>query len=199
MKQAFYLLALSLIVLTSVPSVQAAELELGRPEDVGMSSEKLARITPMLQEFVDQKKVPGAIAIVARHGKIIYFDNVGRRDIDADKPMERDSILRFYSMTKPITSVAVMMLVEEGRLDLDAPVSTYIPSWQDLKVFGDGSNESPKRQMVVRDLLRHTSGLSYGFFGDSPVDEQYKSAMILSPTDDLKETIVGTLREIRGD
>ena len=141
-----------------------------RPETAGMSSEKLALVKPKLQSLVDQQKVPGAIVIVARQGKVVLFEAVGWSDIDNEKPMQKDSILRFYSMTKPITSTAIMMLVEQQKLRLDDPVSKYEPRLANLKVFVAKNGEEVKvedanREMTIRDLLRHTSGLTYGFFG----------------------------------
>lgn len=159
-----------------------------------MSSEKLARVAPALQSFVDAQKIPGAIVIVARRGKVVLHESVGWRDIEAKKPMERDSIVRFFSMTKPITSVATMMLVEEGKLGLDDPVSRHVPEFTQLKVFVKPTDvgpavEDPRREMTIRDLLRHTSGLTYGFFGNSPIDKQYLGARLLARTDTLQQTV----------
>lgn len=170
----------------------AAELEIVPAEAVGMSSEKLAQVIPKLQEFVDQEKVAGAIVIVARHGKIALFDSVGMKDLEHRQPMQKDTILRFYSMTKPITSVAIMMLVEDGQIGLDDPVSMHLPSLKGLKVFDgmDGDQMKlvePTREMTIRDLLRHTSGLTYGFFGNTPVDQAYRTAGVLSEADALED------------
>jgi CubicO group peptidase (beta-lactamase class C family) len=107
--------------------VSVAELPTCKPEEVGMSSEKLALVKPALQRFVDDGKVAGAIAIAARRGKVVLFEAVGLKDTDTKEPMQRDSILRFYSMTKPITSVAIMMLVEEGKIGLDDPIAKHVP------------------------------------------------------------------------
>ena len=147
-----------------------AEMEFASPQDVGMSAEKLAKVVPALQALVDDQKVAGAIVIVARHGKLVLHDSVGWRDIEAKEPMETDSILRFYSMTKAITSVSVMMLVEEGKISLDDAVETYVPELGDLQVFSGEDGDHWKlvnshREMTIRDLLRHTSGFTYGFFG----------------------------------
>ena len=150
---------------TAGPSRNQAELPTVKPEDVGMSSEKLALVKPALQKFVDDKEVPGAIVVAARHGKVVLFESVGWRDIEAEKRMQKDSILRFYSMTKPITSASIMMLVEEGKIGLDDPVSKHVPEFDGLKVFveKDGEElkrEDTKREMSIRDLLRHTSGFT---------------------------------------
>ena len=170
------------------------ELPHAKPQTVGMSADRLALVKPALQQFVDDKKVPGAIAVVARRGKVVLFEAVGWRDIQATQPMEKDSILRFYSMTKPITSVGIMMLVEDGKLRLDDAVSRYVPEFTQLRVFvaKTGSEvqlEKSEREMTIRDLLRHTSGLTYGFFGDTHVDQEYRAAQVLGRSDTLQATI----------
>jgi CubicO group peptidase (beta-lactamase class C family) len=170
------------------------ELPQAKPEDVGMSAEKLSRVVPVMQKFVDEKKVAGAVTIVTKNGKIVLCEAVGQQDIDADQPMRVDSIFRIYSMTKPITSVAAMILVEEGKLGLDDPVSKHLPEFKDLKVFagvkdGELQLEDPKSEATVRDLLRHTSGLTYGFFGNTEVDQRYRSADVLSPKGTIADTV----------
>ena len=117
----------AVLILVIVPVARGQELPTGKPADVGLSSEKLARVAPAVQALVDDQKVAGAITIVARRGKIVYFEAFGKRDVAADLAMERDTILRVYSMSKPITSVAVMMLVEEGKIGLDDPVAKHLP------------------------------------------------------------------------
>jgi CubicO group peptidase (beta-lactamase class C family) len=194
-------IALSIVLLNKVALAQdsvaeldatAVELSVAQPESVGMSSEKLAFVTSALQKYVDEEKVPGAIVVVARQGKLVLFESVGWSDIEAGKPMHKDSILRFYSMTKPITSVATMMLVEDGTIALDDAASKYIPEFAGLKVFagkdGDELNlEDSKRDMTIRDLLRHTSGLTYGFFGDTPIDRRYRARGVFAGTDTLHD------------
>jgi CubicO group peptidase (beta-lactamase class C family) len=162
----------------------ARELPTTKPEEVGMSSDKLALVVPAMKKLVDQQKVAGAVAVVARQGKIVLFEAVGQQDIAAQKPMKRDTIARIYSMTKPITSVAVMILVEEGKLALDDPVAKYLPEFKDVKVFAgvkDGKQRltKPERPPTIRDLLRHTSGLTYGFFGNTDVDQRYRKVNML--------------------
>jgi CubicO group peptidase (beta-lactamase class C family) len=170
------------------------ELPTSKPEKVGMSSEKLALVKPALQQFVDDGKVAGAIAIAARRGKVVLFEAVGLKDTDTKEPMQKDSILRFYSMTKPITSVAIMMLVEEGKIGLDDPISKHVPEFSGLEVFvnktDDGfETEDLSRAPTVRDLLRHTAGLTYGFFGSTPIDRQYLLKGVLGREDDLQTMI----------
>jgi len=181
-----------LLIFIVAPVAWSQELPTAKPEDVGLSSEKLARIGPAVQALVDDQKVAGAITIIARRGKIVYFEAVGKRDVASGEPMERDTILRFYSMSKPITSVAVMMLVDDGKIGLDDPVAKHLPELKGVKVFvranGDGfETESSKREPTVRDLLRHTGGLTYGIFGNTPVDEGYRKAAVLAPTDTLAD------------
>ncbi len=186
MKSRSFARCVVLLFLVFVPAVRSQELPTAKPAEVGLSAEKLARVGPAVQSLVNDEKVAGAITMISRRGKIVYFEAVGKRDIAADLPMERDTILRFYSMSKPVTSVAVMMLVEEGKIELDDPVAKHLPELKDVKVFvranGDGfDTESPKREPTVRDLLRHTAGLTYGLFGNTPVDEAYRKAGVLAP------------------
>ena len=186
-----FLLALSAILLSAA---EPGELPTAKPEAVGMSSEKMARVTESLKGFVQEQKVAGTIAVVARKGKVIYFESFGSRDLGAKKPMEKDSILRFYSMSKPITTVAAMILVEEGKIDLDTDLATYIPEFKELKVFeAREGNEFKVKELVravtVRDLMRHTSGLTYGFFGNTAIDQHYVQVGVLSPLDTLQQTV----------
>jgi CubicO group peptidase (beta-lactamase class C family) len=158
-----------------------------KPEEVGLSSERLARATQVLKAEVARGQYPGAVALVARKGKIAYFESVGQRDPQAGAPMPKDAIFRLYSMTKPFTSVAAMMLVEEGRLLLSDPVSKFLPQLTNLQVsvprFDPDTGKAvyalvpAERQMTIQDLLRHTSGLVYaGFTNHAQVKELYTKA-----------------------
>jgi CubicO group peptidase (beta-lactamase class C family) len=158
-----------------------------RPEELGFSSQRLDRIGQWVQGEVAAKRIPGAVVMVVRDGKVAYFQAVGQQDPARPDPMSRDSIFRIYSMTKPMVSVAAMMLVEEGKLLLEAPVSRYIPSFANVKVGVEKVDAAgvktleivpARRPMTVQDLLRHTSGLTYGFFGDSLVKKAYLDAGI---------------------
>jgi CubicO group peptidase (beta-lactamase class C family) len=172
--------------LVTSANAQVKDLPRAKPESVGMSSERLARIGSTLRADVQAKKIPGAIVLVAREGKVVMFDAIGKLDPAGSAPMTRDAIFRIYSMTKPITTVTAMMLVEEGRLKLDDPVSKYIPSFAKMQVGvekADPSGGKPtlelvavRRPMTVQDLMRHTSGLTYGFFGNSMVKTLYSEA-----------------------
>ena len=132
--------------------------------------------------------------MIARHGQVVHFETYGMMDREAEKPMQRDAIFRIYSMTKPITSVAVMMLYEEGRFQLDDPVSKYIPEFKDLKVYAEGTSENIQvapleRDITIRHLLTHTSGLTYGLFSNTPVDSLYLKAEVLSNEGTLQDMI----------
>jgi len=150
------------------------------PEDVGMSSTGLRNVSRLVQRYIDERKLPGAISLVARHGRVVHFETYGNMDDERQKPMRADAIFRFYSMTKPIASVGLMMLYEEGRFQLDDPASRFIPELKNLKVFVSGTADDfevrePAREMTVRDLLMHTSGL-VGRDTASTVGELYRRA-----------------------
>ncbi len=160
--------------------VHAKELPTATPEEVGLSSEKLKAVDNTVKSLVDENTVAGAVVVVARRGKVAYLKSFGMMDIEADKAMKPDTIFRIYSMSKPITTTAAMVLLEEGKFKLDEPVSKYLPDFKDLKVHGPGGKlEEPTRPMSIRDLMRHTSGLTYGIFGDTPVDKMYREAKVL--------------------
>ena len=127
---------------------------------------------------MENKSIPGAVLIIVRNGKIVTYDAIGYQERAAQTPMKKDSIFRVASMSKPITTVAAMILAEENKLDIGAPVAQYLPEFKDVKVGAEGV--APKRPMTVQDLMRHTSGLTYGLFGNSPVDQMYRKANIFN-------------------
>jgi CubicO group peptidase (beta-lactamase class C family) len=157
------------------------------PESVGLNSEQLNRVGEHLRgRYVDTGKIPGSLALVARHGKVCYLDVAGQRDVERGEPMTADTIFRIYSMTKPITSVAIMTLFEKGLLSLTDPVHRYIPSWRNLQVRTGGSlplftTEACNRPMTIRDLLMHTSGLTYDFMNQTNVDYAYRKLQVGNP------------------
>jgi CubicO group peptidase (beta-lactamase class C family) len=158
------------------------------PESVGFSSSRLQRINARMQSYIDQEKLAGMVTLVARRGQIIHFECHGQRDREAARPMEQDTIFRIYSMTKPITTVAAMMLFEEGRFRLNDPVSHYIPAFANTPVYvrsgPDGFElAQQERPMTIHDLMVHTSGLTYGFLQELPVDEMYQKAKLLDTRD----------------
>ncbi len=150
-----------------------------KPEEVGLSSQRLDRIRAHLQQYIDAGKVTGTLTLVARQGHIAYCEPQGHLELEGQRPMQPDTIFRIYSMSKPITSVALMMLYEQGRFQLDDPVHKFIPAWENLRVFISGHHPTfatvpPQRPMTIRDLLTHTSGLTYGFVGRTNVDAAYR-------------------------
>ena len=145
-----------------------------RPEDAGFSSQRLERVHRQMQADVDSGRIPGGVLLIARKGRVAFFDALGFQERRAGTPMKKDAIFRIASMSKPITSVAAMILAEEGKLDIGAPVEQYLPEFKEVRVGVEKA--VPKRPMTVHDLLRHTSGLTYGIFGNSPVDELYKKS-----------------------
>jgi len=149
------------------------------PERVGLCSKRLARIGPHFQKYIDDGKLSGVLTLVARKGQLAYLDSRGKMDIETGMGLTPDAIFRIYSMTKPITSVAAMMLYEEGRFQLDDPAGRYLPAFANAQVYTGGSARKPEtvaaeRPISFRDLFTHTSGLTYGFMGTSPVDAMYR-------------------------
>ncbi len=176
-----------LSVLSLGTPAPAQDLPIVKPTEVGMSPQRLSAIGDWLRAEVAAKRIPGAVVMVVRGGKLAYLDAVGRRDPASPAPMKTDDLFRIYSMTKPIVSVAAMMLAEDGRLLLEAPVARYIPAFANVKVGVEKTDAqgnksldlvAPRRAMTVQDLLRHTSGLTYGFFGDGLVKKAYQEANI---------------------
>lgn len=150
------------------------------PEDVDMSSARLRNVTHLVQRYIDEQKLPGALSLVARRGKIVHLETYGSMDDERQKPVQLDTLFRFYSMTKPIASVGLMMLYEEGHFQLEDPASRFIPELANLKVIASGTADShqvrePSREMSIRDLLMHMSGL-VARDTNSPVGELYRRA-----------------------
>jgi CubicO group peptidase (beta-lactamase class C family) len=183
------------LVVTASPAgsqVSVLGLEQAQPEQVGVSKQKLSRIHDVLQEHIDGGKLAGTVVLVARKGKLIYADAAGFQDKDEGKPMALDSIFRIYSMTKPLVSVAAMMLVEDGKIQLSEPVSKFLPAFkgQQVSVARPDSEFArmtyatvpADREMIVQDLLRHTAGLAYGEITlNTPVRDAYTKAGLYQP------------------
>ena len=149
------------------------------PEDVGMSTSRLERITPVMQRYVDNGRIPCALTMIAREGRLVHFEKFGMQDVAAATPIEYDTIFRIYSMTKPITSAAVMMLYEEGHFQLSTPISEFVPFFKDMKVYTeDGSAVlDAEREITIKHLLTHTAGLIYESDRENhPIDQQYEDA-----------------------
>ncbi|MCY4538536.1 MAG: serine hydrolase [Chloroflexi bacterium] len=175
-------------------------IDLTRPEDLGLSSARLNIIADHFDRYVDEGKIPGYLVLAARRGKAAYLHRYGLRDVEAGLPVEEDTIFRIYSMTKPITSVGVMMLYECGLLQLDDPVSEFIPGFRQLEVFESGNAESyltvpVEREMTIRDLLTHTSGLTYGHMHAHPVDAMYRDRDLLGENMSLRD-LIGHLSQL---
>jgi CubicO group peptidase (beta-lactamase class C family) len=177
-------LAVSVLIL-SIEGPSVGRAEPGLAADAPISSPKWQRVGDFIRREIAAGHMPGAVILVQQHGHPIYFECFGVRDLKSRHPMTADSIFRLYSMSKPITSVAAMMLVEEGKLALDDPVAKYIPAFAGVKVASEGIDESGKpvlavepaiRPITIEDLLRHTSGLTYGFYGDGAVRKLYAKA-----------------------
>jgi CubicO group peptidase (beta-lactamase class C family) len=183
-------LTLGLIVMLALFNVgrpnHAQAFERASPVSLGFADDALQRVQDLMDEYTSSGQLAGISTLVARHGKIAAFDTSGFRDIAREKPMTENTIFRLHSMTKPLTSVAALMLYEEGRIGLDDPVSKYIPEFSDLRVYvrgkGDGIITEPmKRAITVRDVLTHQSGLSYSFFGPHTIHELYKQKGMGNP------------------
>jgi CubicO group peptidase (beta-lactamase class C family) len=172
-----------------LPIAHAGEIAEASPGELGLSAEKLRQVTTVVQGMMDKQQTAGAVVLVARHGKIARLDAIGKMSAATGEALRPDAIFRIYSMTKPVTSVAALMLYDEGKLKLDEPVSRYLPEFSGLRVYaGEGKEPVPATlEMTVRDLMRHTSGLTYGFLDDSPVDRLYRTNRIGSSSDTLAD------------
>jgi CubicO group peptidase (beta-lactamase class C family) len=151
------------------------------PDGVGFAPDRLQRLTEVLQAEIGKKTMPGAVLMIQRNGKVAYFEALGSLDAEQKTPMRKDAIFRIYSMSKPITTTVAMMLVEQGRLALADPVQKYLPEFKDVKVGEEKPDKTlelvaPRRPMTIQDLMRHTSGLTYGFFGEGAVKRAYLEA-----------------------
>jgi CubicO group peptidase (beta-lactamase class C family) len=182
-------IAFALGAMATATGTARAQLALpmaGSPEEVGLSSAQLKRLEAVTKAHIDEGLMPGAVMLVARRGKVAWVSVQGRRDPAQPDPMKQDSIFRIYSMTKPIVSIALMQMVEEGRLQVSDPVSKFLPEIGNMKVGTqvevDGSPmlrlSDPVRPMTVQDLLRHTAGLTYGSRGTSLINQSYVEAKI---------------------
>jgi CubicO group peptidase (beta-lactamase class C family) len=175
------LLAVAAVVLVAVP-LQATSIELGPPPGAVLAPEKLSRIDEFLNGEIAAGKIPGAIVLIQHHGQPVYFKTFGKRDVEKGTPMTADAIFPIHSVTKTITSVAAMMLIDGGKIALDDPVSKYIPSFAGMKVGVERKDDAgrplldlvpPRRPINIEDLLLHTSGLTYGFYGEGLVKKAY--------------------------
>ena len=187
------------LLFVSTPA-QAQLAPTADPATVGMSAERLSRISETLSPYVENDKLSGLMTMVYRRGEVVHFETHGDRDRQTNAPMNRETLFRIYSMTKPITTVAALMLYEEGHFQLDDPVAEYLPAFEDVQVYdttaaGEPTRVEPRRPMTIRDLMTHTSGLTYGVFGNTPVDSMYTEVGILDNDRTLAAAVdtLGTL------
>ena len=171
--------------------VQEPDCEPTHSEKTMLTAEQLAPITTAMQRLVDRQAIPGALAMVSHRGEIVYFDSVGYQNIEDDVPVRKDAIFRVYSMTKPITAVATLILIERGQLSLDDPLDEFDDRFADLQVhvsgFGRRAKTEPARQQItIRHLLAHTAGFTYGAFGITEVDRLYRVNRIGKRCDSLE-------------
>jgi CubicO group peptidase (beta-lactamase class C family) len=171
-------LLVAVLLLISLPG-WAADLGRAKPESVGMSSERLARIRPFMQRYVDDGKLAGIVTVVARKGRIVHFETVGKLNLETGEQLRDDSLFRIYSMSKPIVTTAAMILYEEGKFQLNDPVENYLPPFKGARVLVDGEQVEQDHPFTIRELMSHSAGLTYGIFGDTTVDRAYRDAGIL--------------------
>lgn len=164
---------------------EATQLPTSTPEAEGMAAEKLARVGQIMNSFIEDKKIAGGIVLIARNGKVVFQETYGLRDLETKQRVEADTIFRIYSMSKAITSAAALMLVEEGKLDLDAPVSKYLPEFATTSVFEGEAVRPAKSPITVRDLFRHTSGIPYGNAAGTPTEKLFEATEVLDMPSDL--------------
>jgi CubicO group peptidase (beta-lactamase class C family) len=197
----FCILALLLVALP-LARTGAEELPRASAEMAGFSPPRLHRIDALLKDAVESKQIAGGVALVARRGKVVYWEAIGLQDTEAKQPMSPDTIFRIASMTKPVTSAAALMLVEEGRLRLDDPVSKYLPEFRAPKVVDPGKDTftlvPARRQMTVHDLLTHTSGLTYRFRNREHLGDLYRTAAISDGLTQTEGTLAANVRRLAG-
>lgn len=173
----------------------AADLPSGRAESVGMSTQRLGLLKSEMQAIVDRNQLAGVVTMVAKDGKVVQFEAAGKRDLESGAPIQKDSIFRIYSMTKPITGVAMMILLEEGKWQLNDPVSKHIPEFANLKVAnvspqsGAVTQVAPDHAMTMRELMSHSGGLTYGVFGSTAVDKMYADVNVLNRDEPMQAMI----------
>jgi CubicO group peptidase (beta-lactamase class C family) len=196
-RYALFLLMVSGLV-TASPAQQAPhhsiDMTVAKPESVGFSSERLERLHAVMKQTVDNNELSGMVTILARHGKVVDYWSYGKRDVASGAPMAKDTIFRDFSMTKPVTGVAMMMLYEQGKWLPSEPISKYIPEFAHLKVYKGMDAEGkmilvdPDHAPTMGELMTHTAGFTYGYFGDTPVDHMYRDAKLFEAKD-LKEFV----------
>lgn len=191
----FLILIITVLFFIISPEIMAKDIKTARPETVGLSSERLARLDKVMQAMIDNKKTGGIVLLIARKGKVVHHKAFGFADIESGTKMTSDYLFRLWSMTKPITSVALLTLFEQGKFQLTDPLELYIPTFKDVKVFegfddkGNMILAEPRRKITIQDVFRHTAGFSYGD-GEGAVDKAYqKAGMDLLKLESLDELV----------
>jgi CubicO group peptidase (beta-lactamase class C family) len=176
---------LIVVLLVENVSAQSREIPVAEPSEVGMSAEKLARVDAAMQELIEQNRIPGGIVMIARHGKVVHLQAYGKMDLASDKPMTPDAIMRFYSMSKAITTAAALMLYDEGKLDVNDPVSKYLPELKGATVAQGDEAKPTTLEMTIADLMRHTAGYSYGAGKQKLHNDAYRELNLLDRSQTL--------------
>ncbi len=166
-------------------------LPMAEPGSVGMNADKLQVVNEKMENLLAENRLAGGVVVVARRGKVVHFEAYGKRNLATGESMEKDTIFRIYSMTKAITSAAALMLEEEEKLDLDDPLSQFFPPLKRMKIWKDGNLIDTEREATVTDLMRHTSGLTYGWKSSKPIREALRSAGVLDRNKKLVSMING--------
>ena len=164
---------------------------MAEPGSVGMNADKLQVVNEKMENLLAENRLAGGVVVVARRGKVVHFEAYGKRNLATGESMEKDTIFRIYSMTKAITSAAALMLEEEEKLDLDDPLSQFFPPLKRMKIWKDGNLIDTEREATVTDLMRHTSGLTYGWKSSKPIREALRSAGVLDRNKKLVSMING--------
>jgi len=185
----------ALVLFSFAQQIAAAPVDVVSPESVGMSSLRLNVLRQRLQQVLDEQLTGGIQVLIARRGEVVMYENLGHANIEDNRPLSEESLFRIYSMTKPVVGTAMMMLYEEGRYSLSDPLSMHIPEFANLKVY-DGTDENgemilvdPDREPTIHDLMQHTAGLTYGVFGDTPVDKLYVDQTIGNYDETLQDLV----------
>jgi CubicO group peptidase (beta-lactamase class C family) len=195
MRRELLALVLGGLVAIATMDARAGSVELTPADEVGLSEERLGRLRPLLQQYIDDGLTAGIQILVARDGKVVMHENFGVADVESRQPITDDSLFRVYSMTKPITGVGMMLLYEQGLFSLADPLAKHIPEFAGLEVYtGEDEDgrpivEPPERPPTMHDLLRHTAGFTYGLFGDTWVDRRYNELDVLDEDSSLQDMI----------
>ena len=174
-----HLLLLSLLA----TRLHASDIDIVEPKTVGFSTDRLAKVTEFVEREIADGNLVGTVTLIARHGEVVHFEAAGRYGLEDDRPMKTDALFRIFSMTKPITTVAAMILYEEGAFHLGDPVAKYLPELEAMQLLVDGELVPPQRQMTIEHLMTHTAGLTNGWHPEDPVERAYRDAALRQSQD----------------